>query len=44
LGGCPFDRKVCRFENCIFGDEVTRISRDIHEMYGRIKLSDFIED
>lgn len=44
LGGCPFDRKVCRFESCIFGDEVARISRDIQDMYGRIKLSDFIKD
>ncbi|MDZ7860918.1 MAG: Rrf2 family transcriptional regulator [Candidatus Krumholzibacteriota bacterium] len=44
LGGCPFDRKVCRFESCIFRDEVTRISRDIYEMYKSIKLSDFIKD
>ena len=44
LGGCPFDRKVCRFESCIFRDEVTRISRDIYEMYRSIKLSDFIRD
>jgi len=44
LGGCPFNRKVCRFESCIFRDEVTRISRDIYEMYRSIKLSDFIKD
>lgn len=44
LAGCPFDRKVCGFESCIFRDEVTRISRDIYEMYRSIKLSDFIKD
>ena len=43
LGGCPFDRKVCRFEKCIFRDEVSRIASDIYRMYRDIKLSDFID-
>ena len=44
MGGCPFDRKVCRLDECIFRDEVSRISIDIYRMYRDIKLSDFIED
>ncbi len=41
LGGCPFGRASCRFDNCIFKDEASRISSDIYRMYRDIKLSDF---
>ncbi|MBD3179522.1 MAG: Rrf2 family transcriptional regulator [Candidatus Latescibacteria bacterium] len=41
-GGCPFDREECMFDQCIFRDEVHRISTQIHEMYRNIRLSDFV--
>jgi Rrf2 family protein len=44
LDGCPFDRKSCAFEDCIFRGEVARISRDIHHMYGKITLSDYVRE
>lgn len=41
LGGCPLNRSHCAFEECIFSDELNRISNDIYETLEKTVLSDY---
>jgi len=41
LGDCPLGKNHCVFKSCIFDNELTRISTEIYETFGKIKLSDF---
>ena len=38
---CPLGREECSFDECIFSDDVGRLSSELYETYGKIKLSDF---
>lgn len=41
VASCPFGKAECIFKNCIFDNEMTRISKDIYDTFKNIKLSDF---
>jgi len=42
LGGCPFGKKNCFFQSCIFNSALNRISQDIYNTFLNLKLSNFI--
>ncbi len=41
LGSCPFGKMHCVFQNCMFDNELNRISTDIYNTFKKIRLSDF---
>lgn len=41
LSGCPFGKKKCPFNSCIFNSELNKISSSIYDSFKKIKLSDF---
>ena len=38
---CPLGKEECSFDECILGGEIGRLSSELYETYGTIKLSDF---
>jgi Rrf2 family protein len=43
LNGCPFGKKECAFQNCIFSNKLNEISQEIYDYYQNMKLTDLME-
>ncbi|NQV17461.1 MAG: Rrf2 family transcriptional regulator [Armatimonadetes bacterium] len=43
LNDCPLHKTGCPFENCIFGNALKNISKNLYESFKYIKLSNFNE-
>ncbi|HAK46400.1 MAG TPA: Rrf2 family transcriptional regulator [Spirochaeta sp.] len=38
---CPLGKGHCAFDDCILGDDFSRISNDLYDTYSKINLSNF---
>lgn len=42
IGECPYDNKICPFEECLMDGIVHRVTEEIHDHFKNKKISDLI--